>query len=387
MTDRCNEVTNAALTALYEGNGLFARIIDLPAEEAVKTGLKVRGDIPRKTADFYTEALDNLDMETILSTAAKWTRLYGGAVAVMLIDDGRGLESPLDLQKIRAVDGVRVYDCPSVHPVLRGGVPEFFHVQSTTGSFVVHESRCLVFRGDPAPENTDEMRSEQWGISEGARIIKAVRRAEVTHHGAVKLLDESIAAVYKMRGLSDVVATEGEEAAVLQRLQTLDMARGLLGVVAIDAENESYDTIGAFPQNVNEVLESARYYLCGVTHIPYAVLWGDGIPKHSWAKGDRLSLETWYSYVEGIRNRMMRGQVNYLLKVLSRCRRNDRSDQPAVEFPPLWSLDDLELADAKLKRVEAQRTRALTVQRYVEMGAIQGSRAEVRKFVKKLKTK
>ena len=41
----------------------------------------------------------------------------------------------------------------------------------------------------------------------------------------------------------------------------------------------------------------------------------------------------------------------------------------------------------ELKRVEAQRTRALTVQRYVEMGAIQGSRAEVRKFVKKLKTK
>lgn len=217
MTGPDRGITDAALTRLYEGNGLFARIIDLPAEEATRGSLLIHGDVE----GLYAEILDDLAWEETFSTAAKWTRLYGSAVAVMLIDDGQGLESPLDWEHIRGIDGIRVYACPSVHPVLRGGKPELFHVSSKNGSFVVHASRCLVFRGDPASERTEIPRHEQWGISEGCRIIQAVQRAEVTHRTAVKLLDRSILAVYKAKGLSHVAATEGREKAILSRLETL----------------------------------------------------------------------------------------------------------------------------------------------------------------------
>lgn len=81
----------------------------------------------------------------------------------------------------------------------------------------------------------------------------------------------------------------------------------------------------------------------------------------------------------------MKGQLDYLLSLLSCCP-GAESGRPAVKFAPLWSMDEREIVEAKLKRAQAQRTRALTAQRYVDMGVVSTPR-EIRQFVKKLKAK
>ena len=48
------------LTMYYEGNGLFAKIIDTPAEEAIKHGFSLDGLKDQEIEDFYAEALDEL---------------------------------------------------------------------------------------------------------------------------------------------------------------------------------------------------------------------------------------------------------------------------------------------------------------------------------------
>ena len=53
-------VPDELLTMYYEGNGLFAKIIDTPAEEAIKHGFKLKDISDQKVEDFYTEALDEL---------------------------------------------------------------------------------------------------------------------------------------------------------------------------------------------------------------------------------------------------------------------------------------------------------------------------------------
>ena len=90
------EYPDELMTMYYEGNGLFAKIIDTPAEEAVKHGFTLKDVNDQELVDFYEEALDELDWEETAMTAIKWARLFGGAIAVMLINDGRGLEEPLD---------------------------------------------------------------------------------------------------------------------------------------------------------------------------------------------------------------------------------------------------------------------------------------------------
>ena len=48
------------LTSLYEGNGLFARIIDTPAEEALKHGFDLGLNSP-DVESFVKKSLDMLD--------------------------------------------------------------------------------------------------------------------------------------------------------------------------------------------------------------------------------------------------------------------------------------------------------------------------------------
>ena len=153
-------VPDELLTMYYEGNGLFAKIIDTPAEEAIKHGFKLEGLKDQRVEDFFTEALDELDWEETAMTAIRWARLFGGSIAVMLINDGRGLEEPLDWRSIRSIDDIRVYDRSVIQPEewsmfsydpqdpfrtreSRLGMPERYHVSSRYGSFVVHDSRCL----------------------------------------------------------------------------------------------------------------------------------------------------------------------------------------------------------------------------------------------------
>ena len=83
-------VPDTKLTVQYEDNGLFAKIIDTPAEEAVKHGIHL-GLKDDALNDFVEKALDALEWEEKAATAIKWARLYGGSIIVMLIDDGRGL--------------------------------------------------------------------------------------------------------------------------------------------------------------------------------------------------------------------------------------------------------------------------------------------------------
>lgn len=68
-------VPDESLTMFYEGNGLFAKIIDAPAEEALKHGFNLDDVSDQEVEDFYREALDELDWEETAMTAIKWARL------------------------------------------------------------------------------------------------------------------------------------------------------------------------------------------------------------------------------------------------------------------------------------------------------------------------
>ena len=108
-------VPDIMLTSYYEGNGLFAKIIDTPADEALKRGfdLKLKDDAIQT---FIEDKMDELEWEEKAATAIKWARLYGGSIIVMLINDGRGLDEPVNWSDVRGIDELRVYERPLVMP-------------------------------------------------------------------------------------------------------------------------------------------------------------------------------------------------------------------------------------------------------------------------------
>lgn len=385
-------VPDELLTMYYEGNGLFAKIIDTPAEEAIKHGFTLESTKDQKIEDFYTEALDELDWEETAMTAIRWARLFGGSIAVMMINDGRGIDEPLDWRNIRSIDDIRVYDRSVIQPDYQSmfsydprdpfrtrgsrlGMPEFYHVTSRTGTFTVHDSRCLVFQNGILPENTTNSIYQLWGIPEYVRINRAIRDAEVAHGSATKLLDRSVQAVYKMKDLAAELATEEGEDRVLRRLQTIDMARGLLNSITIDSEGEEYDFRQFQFSGVSDVIDSTCNFLSALTSIPQTILFGRS-PAGMNATGD-ADLENWYNYLERIQKRMVKKNLRYLLSVIFQAgvRTGEVDEVPKikVEFNPLWSLSDTEQADLDQKRAQTQFTRAQTAQLYIDKQVIDPS--------------
>lgn len=109
--EREPDIPDDVLTRVYEGNGLFwPRSSTQPAEEAIKHGFTLKDVSDQNVEDFYVEALDELDWEEIAMTAIRWARLFGGSIAVMLINRWRQTGDPLNWRNIKSIDDIRVYE-------------------------------------------------------------------------------------------------------------------------------------------------------------------------------------------------------------------------------------------------------------------------------------
>lgn len=389
-------IPDMQLTSLYEGNGLFSKIIDTPAEEALKHGfnLNLNSD---ELDNFVEECLDELEWEEKAATAIKWARLYGGSVIVMLIDDGRGLEEPVDWQNIKSVDELRVFERAVVQPdyaslymqdyggkgnvnrTSKFGEPEFYYVTSMYGSFMVHESRCLVFRNGVLPEQVSNTTYQMWGMPEYIRIKRALRETVTAHTDATKLLERSVQAIYSMKNLASLLATDDGEDQVVRRLEVIDMARGLLNSIAIDADGENYDFKSISFSGVKDVIDSTCNMLSALTNIPQTLLFGRS-PAGENATG-ASDLENYYNFVERIQKLMLKRNLRYLLDVVFRAgvASGEIDEEPDYKlvFNPLWSLSDAEQATVEQTKASASLTKAQTAQIYVDMQALDPS--EVRR--------
>lgn len=389
-------IPDMQLTGLYEGNGLFSKIIDTPAEEALKHGfdLNLKND---EVNAFVEEALDELEWEEKAATAIKWARLYGGALIVMLINDGGGLEQPINWQNVKSIDELRVYERAIVQPdysslyrqdyggkgegnrVSKFGQPEFYYVSSVYGSFRVHESRCLVFRNGVLPEQTSNSIYRFWGMPEYVRIRRALRETVTAHTDSVKLLERSVQAIYSMKGLATLLTTDDGENQVLKRLNVIDTARGILNSLVIDADGENYDFKTFQFSGVKDVIDATCNMLSALTNIPQTILFGRS-PAGMNATGTS-DFESYYNFVEKIQRLMLKRNLRTLLDVIFRAgiASGAVEEEPdyKLEFNPLWSLSDTEQATVDQTKAQTAQIKAQTAQVYVDMQALDPT--EVRK--------
>lgn len=382
--------SDTQLAIHYEYNGLFARIIDAPAEEAVKKGFDLGLD---GTADqLVRDTLDFLDWEELASTAIKWARLFGGCIVVMLIDDGRGLDEPVDWENVQSIEELIPFDRSVVTPeylddggyfftdrTQRHGECEYYTVASEKGCFRVHESRCLVFKNGCLPERTTQSEYKYWGIPEYIRIHQALQDAVVSHGSAIKMLEKSVQPIYKMQRMSEMLASEEGESQILRRLTLIDMARGLLNSIAIDSEGEDYTFQQFQLSGVKDIVDSACNMLSALTNIPQTILFGRApAGENATGEGD---MENWYSYVERVQKIMLKKNLNRLVRIvlLAEVNRGKLKEMPQyrLTFHPLWSLSELEQATLEQNRAAAGLSRAQTFQTYVDMQALDPS--EVRR--------
>ncbi|WP_304965608.1 anti-CBASS protein Acb1 family protein [uncultured Oscillibacter sp.] len=384
-------VDDMTLAAHYEGNGLFTKIIDIPAEKAATREFDL-GLSDEDVKSLVTDALEDLDWVTTTAQAVKWSRLFGGAIAVMLIDDGGRLEDPLNWNTIKGIDEIALFERAVVEPDYsylynygrpqgtkqfrpKFGKPQFFRVYSQYGHFVVHESRCLTFRNGILPETTTQAEYRFWGVPEYARIKRALRETVTNHANGTKLLERSVQGIYKMNGLTSTLSVEGGDEEVLRRLKTIDMARGILNSIVIDGDGEEY-TFQTFQlSGFSEAINASCNMLSAVTNIPQTILFGRS-PAGENSTGE-ADLENWYNYLGQISDLQVKGNLQRLLDILFRGWLNTKQlhEEPKykLEFKPFWNLSEMEQADLDQKKANTEHIKAQTAQIYVGLQSLDPS--------------
>ena len=388
-------VSDAELADLYAGNGLFATIIDAPADDATKNGI----DLGIKDKDLQKQLDDRLQTihyQSKLSKALRWARLFGGAAVVILVDDGRLLQEPLNWRDVHGVDELLVYGRNEMLPLwINGyennpddedyrkggtGIPEYYQVNSVYGNYTVHSSRCLIFHNSDIPEgSTLANLYRTWGIPEYMRIREELRNASIGPGYSIRLLERLSMAIYKMKNLANVLSTADGEDAVLQRMEMLDLARNLLNMVFIDADGEDLGIQSLAVAGVKDILDNACAMLSAVSHIPQTRLFGRS-PAGENATGES-DLENYKEFVGGIQSGDLCDNTRTLVELVLRGMvwSGEIKEVPeyTVTYKSAWSPSDDEKATQDQAVAAAQLTRAQTASTYVTNGILES--AEVRR--------
>ncbi len=381
-------VADIELTLNYEENGLFSKIIDIPADDAVSSGFSY--GVTENIEKFINKSLEELDYEEKAATAIKWSRLYGGALIVMFVDDGKDLDEPVNWDDIHGIDELLVFERPLVTPDYQSiydykpkeghsskfGMPEYYDISPIYGSpFRVHESRCLLFKNGILPSTSIRSEYRFFGLPEYVRIYKALQETVTSHGNGVKLLDRAVQAIYKLKDLAQLLTTDQGEDQVIDRLRIIDMARGIINSIVIDADGEDYDYKQITFSGVKDIIDSTCNMLSAVTNIPQTKLFGRS-PAGENATGES-DMENYYKFVEKIQKLNLKNNMCTLIDIILIAGRYKKKFEEIpdyeLKFNPLWSLSENEQATVDQMKAATELTKAQTAQLYVDMQALDAS--------------
>lgn len=367
-----------ALERLYSGDGFARRIVDLPAEEMTRAGYDLDG-LEETVEGRVKSLLETVGALPALCDAARWARLYGGALIVMLVDDGSAdLLAPLDVTKARGLEKLRVYDRTEVtrgrmysDPAdKRFGQVETWQINPSTGMpYAVHETRCLRFDGAAVPNRVREQ-NEGWGASVLQQCHDQLTRFGMSHYWANGLLERAQQAVHSISGLSSTLRGKGGSEMIRQRVDLVDMVRGINNTVVIDGDGETYELKATSLTGVADLIDRFGKALSAVTGLPETLLFG--AQQKGLGNSGAGDLENWYASVSQDQENILLGPLDTLVQIALYAVGSFTPDY-LIEFEPLYVPSDKEKAEVEKLEAEAKKTKADAANLYVTMQALDPS--------------
>lgn len=355
---------------LYETDGLAAVIVDKPAEDAVSSGFDIHGD----EEETVLNELDRLDATIHLTNAIRWARLEGASAILMLTEDGAPLDMPLDYGRLKLIQDFVVYPGSMIHAETERyidprftnyGLPVRYRLTPERGdSFIVHESRLVKFTGDPLPRQSRLMLPLPW---QGRSSLEACREDIYRYRRGLKLsmqiMERKQQAVHSMNGLAELLATDAGIAEVRNKIALTDSVRGVLNSVTIDGgpgngigEGDKYNIIDLSLSGIREVLNEYRDAVAASSRMPQTILFGSDVKGLGSTGSGEQSI--YHSLIKSIRERQLRPAMEHLAGAIWA-----QSAVPGIEpqkwrleFKPLWSPTEKEVADVESQKANARKT-------------------------------
>jgi len=271
------------LSNIYLSEGLGTKIVDCVADDATKKGWTYLQDEEEK----IEQELDRLMFSFRVSEAWKFSRLYGGAIIVMITERGK-VDKPL-LPTNGPIRQFRVYSLARIDMTSADIVQdenskyfedvEYFKIRKRDGTFLnVHRSRCIVLTGELIPDydiNNLPIENQYFGLSVFQRVWQRLSYYGATEQAIANLMQEVVIGKYTLSNLSKILSMNNKEAVdkVLTRLEVMNTAKSVINGVVLGAD-EKYERDNLNLGGVGEVIDRQQNNLSSVCDIPVTRLFG-----------------------------------------------------------------------------------------------------------------
>jgi phage-related protein (TIGR01555 family) len=353
------------------------RIVDVVAEQSTRKGFKVLfgGEgAAAKEVSGIEQIIEDLYILENLGLASKNARLFGGAVILLYIDDGRQPSEPVDYKNIRSVEGMEILDRWQIAPIINESslydYSKATYYQIISGDLIrqpqltkIHKDRILRFDGEWLPYRIRQ-RNYGWGMSTLQSVYDSFRFYSTGISSAATLLTEFDIFVHKLRGLASMLAA-GKEGDVRNRLVLNDMSKSVYRGYVIDAEKEELEFISRNFGGIGEVLEKLRIDIIGASQIPHTILFGES-PGGLGSTG-RSEERDFAKHLGDYQATHYKRQLQHLIKIIMLSKDGPTNgklpESWRIKFNDLFELNEREKADV--------RARVAAVDgRYIQLGVL-----------------
>lgn len=377
------------LEAMYRGSWLVGMAVDAPAEDMTRAGISITSTMEPDDIERLTAALLERGIWEGLTHAARWGRLFGGGLAVMLIE-GADMSQPLRTDAIArgSFKGLLVLDRWMVQPSVNNlvedfgpnlGKPKYYEVVADAPALPrqrIHYSRVVRFDGIDLPY-FQRLGENHWSESVVERIYDRLTAFDSTTLGAAQLVYRAHLRTMKVKDYRQIVAQGGPALRGLTaQMENMRMFQSNEGVTLMDAD-DAFEAHSYSFGGLSDVLMQFGEQVSGAVEVPLVRLFGQS-PAGLSSSGES-DLRTYYDGINKKQETRLRTPVRLILEVLCRSEL-DMEPPPGFNFVfnPLWLTSDQE-------RATIGQTQTATVQAAYEAGMVkldtalrelkQGSRA------------
>jgi phage-related protein (TIGR01555 family) len=344
------------LEAMYRSSWIVGQAVDCVAEDMTRAGIAIGSTMDPDDQEQLTEAMERLRIWDHLCDTLKWSRLYGGALAVMLVD-GQTMSSPLNVDSIGEgqFKGLLVLDRWLVQPSLNDlvtefgpelGMPKFYEVVADSMALRrqrIHHSRVLRMDGIDLPY-WQRVSENLWGQSVIERLFDRLIAFDSTTAGAAQLVYKAHLRTLKIDSLRDIIATGGPALnGVVKQIEMMRRYQSNEGVTLLDAKDEFETHQYAF-SGLDDVLLQFAQQLSGALQIPMVRLFGQS-PAGLNSTGES-DMEQYRDGIAQKQERRLRAPMTKLLQVLCRSELGEAPPEGfGFDFNSLSELTETEKAD------------------------------------------
>jgi phage-related protein (TIGR01555 family) len=372
-------------------NGIPRRFIDAIADEIYKhpASIELGQELSDSWEEFipkFDEYLKGINFNSRLAECIRLQRLYGGAVLVMLIDDGLPANEPVDFKRIRSITDIvplsRYEIVPEQFNMVDPSKPEFYRITTSQKLepgqtlpftyFQIHRSRIARFDGLYLPWS---LRSTNigWGMSCMQLLLDAYKRYTTALKGLEQMTSDFDLFIHKIPNLFNRVAS-GNEDDLRKRMEANTLSRSVYNGMLVDKEEE-VEFINRNVGGISGLTAPFLEELQAVTGWPASYL--TGVSPGGLGKEGRYEERVWASIVENWQQNYVRAGVTevFTMCMLAKdCPSRGRLPESwSVKFPSVFTQTEDEEAELRLKISQSDA-------QYVQMGVLAPSELRDSRF-------